>query len=252
MSDHRDETLYGDPNLALFYDAVNRWDADFDYCMSLAAEAESILDLGCGTGELASALAQRPGIQRVAGVDPATAMLDIARKRPGGDRVAWIQGDARSVRLGERFDLVVLTGHVFQVFLTSDDQRAVLATIAAHLHRGGHFIFDSRNPVCGVKENQTPHDAVYRFDHPQLGEVEAWNVSSYDPHIHVLTYENGYRIVCTGQDYSGSARIRYTPQEELADIIVSAGLIVEKWLGDWEGNPYHPTAREIIPIGRPA
>ncbi|MBZ6076332.1 class I SAM-dependent methyltransferase [Microvirga puerhi] len=250
MSDQGHKTLYGAPDLALFYDAVNRWDADFDYCMALAAEAKSVLDLGCGTGELASAIAQHLGIQRVTGVDPAAAMLDIARKRPGGDKVAWIEGDARSVRLGERFDLVVLTGHVFQVFLTPDDQRAVLATIAAHLDRGGRFIFDSRNLANGVKENRTRNDAMQRLNHPQLGEVEAWNVSSYDPRTRVLTYENGYRIISTGQEHSGSAKIHYTPQEELADMITSAGLVVEKWLGDWRGGPYHSGAKEIIPVGR--
>jgi len=44
-------------------------------------------------------------------------------------------------RLGRRFDLVVLTGHAFQVFLTDDDQRAVLSTIAEHLapRRSIHF-----------------------------------------------------------------------------------------------------------------
>lgn len=250
MSDHRNELLYDDPNLAQFYDAANRWDADFDYCASLAENAESVLDLGCGTGEFASALAGSARIKRIVGVDPAAAMLDIARMRPGGDRVTWVQGDARSVRLGARFDLVVLTGHVFQVFLETGDQRAVLATIAAHLKQGGRFIFDSRNPASGIKENRARHDAVRRFEHPRLGEVEAWNVSSYDPHTCVLTYENGYRLLRTGQDYSGSARIRYTSQEELADLIRSAGLTVERWLGDWQGNPYHAGAKEIIPLGR--
>ncbi|MFL5131611.1 MAG: hypothetical protein ACJ8DD_15895 [Microvirga sp.] len=73
---------------------------------------------------------------------------------------------------------------------------------------------------------------------------------SFDEATSVLTYENGFRILATGEAFSGSAQIRYTPREELETRIEAAGLVVERWLGDWDGSPYHPAAREIIPIGR--
>jgi ubiquinone/menaquinone biosynthesis C-methylase UbiE len=247
MNDPMDDALYRDPNLAQFYDVANEWSVDFDYCMALAADATSILDLGCGTGELAVALAQN---RRVTGVDPAAAMLDIARKRPGGNDVAWVQADARSVRLDDRFDLVLLTGHVFQVFLTNEDQRAALSTIAAHLKPNGRFIFDSRNPALRTWENRNRHNSLHQLVHPQLGKIKTWNETSYDESSNILTYENSYRVLDTGKTFSASAQIRYTPQVDLAGMIDAAGLVVEKWLGDWEGNPYHPAAREIIPIGR--
>ncbi|MBF9232892.1 class I SAM-dependent methyltransferase [Microvirga alba] len=247
MSEPTDDGLYRDPDLAQFYDAANTWGVDFDYCMALATDAASVLDLGCGTGELATALAQN---RAVTGVDPAAAMLDIARKRPGGHEVTWVQADARSVRLDDRFDLVLLTGHVFQVFLTGKDQKAALSTIAAHLKPNGRFIFDSRNPVLRTWENRNRRNSLHQLDHPQLGRIEAWNEPSFDETTSILTYENGYRVLDTGKVFSASAQIRYTPQDELADMIESAGLVVEKWLGGWEGNPYHPMAEEIIPFGR--
>jgi len=37
-------------------------------------------------------------------------MLAVARLREGGSAVTWIEADARSVRLGGRFALVLLTG----------------------------------------------------------------------------------------------------------------------------------------------
>lgn len=246
MTTPSDNDLYCDPQLAQFYDLANRQRADFDYCLALASDAASVLDLGCGTGELAAALAED---RAVTGVDPATAMLDIARRRQGGDRVAWVQEDARSVRLGRRFDLVLLTGHAFQVFLTDEDQRAALSTIATHLAREGRFVFDSRNPAIGVRENRNPRDTVRDLEHPQLGRIEAWNESAYDQDTSILTYENGYRVLRTGETHSASARIRYTPQEDLAARLESAGLTVDSWLGDWHGVPFDPTARDIIPIG---
>jgi ubiquinone/menaquinone biosynthesis C-methylase UbiE len=242
-----EDPLYQDPALAQFYDTANRWGLDFDYCASLACNAGSILDLGCGTGELTAALAKH---RRVTGVDPAAAMLDIARNRPGGDQVTWVQADARTVRLGEKFDLVVLTGHAFQVFLTEEDQKAALATIALHLNPDGRFIFDSRNPRLRTWEGRNRHNSLHRLNHPQLGAIEAWNEPSYDEASSVLTYENGYRVLSTGQTFSASAQIRYTPREKLAALIEAAGLVVENWLGDWDGSPYHPDVREIIPVGR--
>ncbi|CAM5435855.1 Class I SAM-dependent methyltransferase OS=Streptomyces tendae OX=1932 GN=GUR47_05495 PE=4 SV=1 [Streptomyces tendae] len=57
--------------------------------------ARSVLDIGCGTGVFAVLLADR-GLD-VVGVDPAGASLDVARGRPGADRVRWIEGDATSL-----------------------------------------------------------------------------------------------------------------------------------------------------------
>lgn len=247
MSATEDDPLYRDPGLAQFYDAANPWWEDFDYCVALASDAASVLDIGCGTGELAAALA--PG-RRVTGVDPAAAMLDIARARPGGEGVTWVEADARSVRLEDRFDLIVLTGHAFQVFLTDDDQCAVLATIAAHLSPAGRFIFDTRNPALMTWKTWNRPKSTRLLNHPRLGRIEAWTEHTYDDDSSVLTYRNGYRVGDSGDEYSASARIRYTPMDAVAAMIEEAGLAVEQWLGDWQGNPYDPSARDIIPIGR--
>ncbi len=239
--------LYDDPGLAQFYDAAHRARDDFAYCTELAKTAGSVLDLGCGTGELAAALA--PG-RSVTGVDPAAAMIAIARGRPGGGNVTWVEADARSVRLERRFDLVLLTGHAFQVFLTADDQRAALATIAAHLAPGGRFIFDSRNPAFPGRKERTRAETTKRIEHPRHGATEAWNASVYDAETGILTYENGYRIIASGQEYVAGAQIRYTPRDALAVLIEEAGLAVDQWLGDWLGTPFEPDSKEIIPLGR--
>ena len=247
MGDPATNAIYQDPDLARFYDLKNRWGADFDTCSTLAKDAASVLDLGCGTGELAAALAEG---RAVTGVDPAAPMLAIAGRRPGGAKVDWVQADARSVRLGRRFDLIVLTGHAFQVFLTEEDQRAVLATIAAHLAPSGRFVFDSRNPDFPGAKTRVPSQTRYRADHPDFGTVEGWNESVYDEASGILTYWNSYRVVASDKTVSAEARIRYTPQPAIAGMIRDAGLSVDRWLGDWHGNPFRPLAPEIIPIGR--
>ncbi|WP_345444518.1 class I SAM-dependent methyltransferase [Rothia endophytica] len=48
------------------------------------------MDLGCGTGVPTVTLAGAD--RKVMGIDPASAMLDVARAREGGDSVQWVQG----------------------------------------------------------------------------------------------------------------------------------------------------------------
>jgi SAM-dependent methyltransferase len=241
------DRLYDDPDLVSFYDVENVWSSDQDYCRSLAEGCASVLDLGCGTGWLAADLA---GGRAVVGVDPAEAMLDIARARPGGDRVAWVRGDGRSVRLGRRFDLIVLTGHAFQVFLTPEDQLAALRTIAAHLAPEGRFIFDSRNPAIEEWREWTPAESIHRIEHPRFGPVDAWNDVEHDPATGIVTYGTFYRIEADGRVLSSRSRIAFPPRDQLERLIAEAGLAVDTWLGDWTGAAWTPESRDFIPLGR--
>jgi len=54
-----------------------------------------VLDIGCGTGTFACLLAQRG--KDVTGVDPASASLDVARRKSGAAQVRWLKGDATTL-----------------------------------------------------------------------------------------------------------------------------------------------------------
>jgi SAM-dependent methyltransferase len=243
------DRLYSDPDLVEFYDIENKGGMDFDYCVGFAEYARSVLDLGCGTGQLAAALA---GGRKVTGVDPAPAMLDVARGRPNGAKVDWVEGDGRTVRLDQKFDLVLLTGHAFQVFLAPDDRQAVLHTIAHHLAPDGRFIFDTRNPLAEEWLEWTPEQSERMLNHPRHGAVKAWNDVQRDPATGVVTYQTYYQIVDSGQVLSALSKIAFPTQESLATMMSEAGLVVEEWLGTWQGEPCVETSPEIIPIGRRA
>lgn len=249
------DRLYHDPALARFYDLENGWGADFDYCCKLAEDAGSVLDLGCGTGTLAARLTE--GGREVTGVDPADAMLEIARRRPGGQKATWVEADARVVRLGRTFDLVVLTGHAFQVFLTDQDQAAVLSTIAAHLAPGGRFIFDTRNPLvfdCARPEAPIWHDwrpdaSRRQLQASGLGRVEAWSDVAHDAASGIATYQTHYRIAASGEEVSAASQIRFADQVRLAAMIDRQGLAAEQWFGDWRGSTFEAASPDIIPLG---
>lgn len=240
------DLLYNDPALVDFYDLVNTGDAELKRCLALAGNAKSVLDLGCGTGQLAAAFADG---RAVVGVDPAGAMLDVARRRSGGEHVEWIEADARTIRIGRTFDLVILTGHAFQVFLTREDQLAVLGTIAAHLAPGGHFLFDSRNPTVEAWRDWVPERSEEMLSHPRFGVVKGWYDARMEAHG-IVTYRTWYEIAATGQMLTAESKIAFPSKEEIAAGIEATGLVAESWFGDWEGGAWTPASREIIPFGR--
>tara|TARA_R110002020_G_scaffold37828_18_gene114029 strand:+ start:1032 stop:1772 length:741 start_codon:yes stop_codon:yes gene_type:complete len=240
------EPLFHDPDLTRFYDIDNPWDTDKDYCLALAREATSVLDLGCGTGELAVALGEG---RRVTGVEPAGAMLAHARRRAGAERVTWVVADARKVRLGETFDLVLMTGHAFQCLLRLEDQRALCATIAAHLAPGGVFLFDSRNPVMEEWRTWTPETTRRTIQVPEIGEIEAWNDARLEPESGTVAYDTVYREPKSGQSWQATSRLLFAGEAQIAAAIAAAGLTVHRWMGDWSGGPMTARSPEIIPVG---
>ncbi len=238
--------IFTDPDLAKFYELPQRDRADHIFCLELAKEANSVLDLGCGTGELTVQLANG---RCVVGLDPAAAMLEIAKQRSGGDQVIWIEADARNFQIEQRFDLICLTGHSFQFFLNEQDQLAALQQIATHLAPKGKFVFDTRNPDFPGKKTRRKEETLNRTTHSQLGEIESWNVSEYDEDTQILSFINAYRSLSTDDVFSAPSQIKYTSHDKLQQLLKAAGLSVHTWLGEWTGEPFHAQSREIIPVG---
>ena len=70
-------------------------------------EPGRVLDLGCGPGKLARALA--PHVTEVVAVDPSAAMLDLARAQDGGAarNIRWLQARAEDLDLDGPIQLAV-------------------------------------------------------------------------------------------------------------------------------------------------
>lgn len=240
------DALYDDPALAAFYDWDNPWPADFDWFLTLVVGARSVLDLGCGTGVFSVALAARGA--RVVGVDPAGAMLEIARTREGGNQVTWVEGAAQGLDLGRRFQAVVMTGHAFQTLLTGADRAACLASIARHLAPGGRFFFDSRNPAAREWEQWTPEATREVRAHPDFGPVERWNFAQATEGAGVIEYQTHYRLQ-DGRHWQARSRIAFPAMDELSGAIAAAGLRVDRWYGDAFGGPLREGCPDFIPLG---
>jgi SAM-dependent methyltransferase len=160
---------FDDPRIAGVYDLFDSDRSDLDLYLAIITElgASSVLDLGCGTGTLAIMLA---GSGRdVVGVDPAGAMLDVARGKPGADRVHWIHGDAPAVPTELSVDVVTLTGNAAQAIVDDADWRRTLEAVHSALVPGGHFVFETRDPSMRAWESWN-RDQSYAV----VDGVESW------------------------------------------------------------------------------
>jgi trans-aconitate methyltransferase len=82
----------------------------------------------------------------VTGVDPAAAMLDVARRKLHATQVEWVESSAQSYKSNLRFDLIVMTGHAFQILLTDADALGAFEAMHCHLKERGRVAFETRNP----------------------------------------------------------------------------------------------------------
>jgi ubiquinone/menaquinone biosynthesis C-methylase UbiE len=105
-----------------------------------AAGSRRVLDVGCGTGILATRIGEDGQGARVLGCDLSMGMLRHAAARVRG---AWVQGDALRLPLRDgALDAVVST----QAFHFLPDRRAALAEFHRVLRPGGLLVIAMLNP----------------------------------------------------------------------------------------------------------
>jgi SAM-dependent methyltransferase len=138
-------------------------------------DIHTILDLGCGTGGHAIPLARRS--YQVTGVDSSPDMLKCAQENAATNLAsaishppAFLQGDVRSIALGQKFDSVLMMFAVLGYQTTNEDVLATLSTVSRHLKPGGLFICDvwygpavlMQRPTEKVKIIPTPKGKIIR------------------------------------------------------------------------------------------
>lgn len=235
---------YAEGRLAALYDALNPPGDDTAFYLDLAgARPLAVLDMGCGTGLLACGLAARG--HRVTGADPAAAMLAVARGQPGADQVRWIQTDAAGLSVPTRFDLIIMTGHVFQLLLGDGDVRAALGTLRRHLAPGGRIAFETRNPDAREWQYWTPRETRQRVETAAGPAGVHYDIGSVTGEF--VTYETCIRFP-DGEQVVVPDTLRFMGQAELAGFLTEAGLTDVTWYGDWDRSPVGPASPEIIAV----
>jgi ubiquinone/menaquinone biosynthesis C-methylase UbiE len=233
-------------SLAELYDLFSPFEprGDFGFYLPLVMSARAVLDVGCGTGALLHRARQNGHTGQLSGLDPAVGMLAQARKRAD---IEWVLGDLASVAWDQEFDLVVMSGHAFQVFVEDDDLRVALAAIRRALTPNGRFAFETRNPLVRACEHWIPNNAVEVTD--AAGAVVRMETQVQTPvEGDVVRFSATYTSPSLDGPQVSWSTLRFLDPQALSAFLSDAGLAIAQQFGDWNRQPLTDASPEIITI----
>lgn len=175
----------------------------------LIAPGASVLDLGCGPGRIAGPLV---GLGHpVTGIDDGPGM--IAALPPG---VEGIVADARTIRLGRRFEAVLMASHI-----VNDPEAGLdfVATAAAHLTPNGVVVGETYPP------DWDPEPSIGRVTRLGDARIELLRATVID---HVLEAEVRYGI--DDLVWQQAFRARLFDEAAFQELLADGGLALDRWL----------------------
>jgi SAM-dependent methyltransferase len=167
------------PRIQAFYEST-----------SLGQSNRRVLDVCCGTGQLAVHFLER-GYQ-VTGIDLSDEMLHFARQNAApyvaGGEARFVQGDAASFHLSEQFGLAISTFDALNHLPDKDSLRACFGCVHRALVPGGTFVFDLntrdglRTGWNGVTVQDTEEATIITRGFYEAESDKAWvKISGYLP-----------------------------------------------------------------------
>jgi SAM-dependent methyltransferase len=220
------DAIFEERRLAELYDPLDPDRSDLDVYAAMVDEfgAASVLDIGCGTGTFACLLARR-GLS-VTAVDPAGASLEIARAKPGADRVRWVHGDATDLP-PLQVDLATMTANVAQVFLTDAEWAATLRAAHAALRPGGRLVFETRDPAARAWLEWTREHTYLRAVVPGVGAVQTWE-DLLDVSGELVSFRSTVIFESDGAVLTSTSTLRFRHRDEVAASLAATGYLVDE------------------------
>src|SRR5699024_1176527 len=141
-------------NFAHIYDQVmdhapyDQWTQfTLDIIGEYKVDVKTMIDLGCGTGEITARLAMKDF--NIYGIDNSSDMLTVAMNKALENKleenVKWINQDIRNLSGFSNIDMAISFCDVFNYILTEQDLLLSFRHIHKSLREGGLFLFDVHN-----------------------------------------------------------------------------------------------------------
>ncbi|HEY40681.1 MAG TPA: class I SAM-dependent methyltransferase [Dehalococcoidia bacterium] len=153
----------------------------------------SILDLCCGTGQMARTLTALG--YRVTGLDGSAEMLRFAREN--APDAEFIHADARSFEIPQTFDAVISLFDSLNHVMTLEELTTVFRNVCAVLRDNGPFFFDLNmeagygltwndsfsivedDQLCIVRTSYIPEEKTARFDATVMHLEDGWQRTDF-------------------------------------------------------------------------
>ncbi len=170
--------------------------------------------------------------------------MEVARRKPHGKKIEWVESFAQTYRSNLRFDLITMTGHAFQVLLDDSDIMATLRVMRKHLKQNGYAVFESRNPLINW---------VSQWNYEMVLEHRGKIIRESRRFIKLqngrMTFELHYKF--PDESFVSRSVLRFLSRNEIEDRVAASGLRVEKVFGGWHFEPFDEVlSPEIIFILR--
>jgi ubiquinone/menaquinone biosynthesis C-methylase UbiE len=239
------DNSYSDLDLASFYDIFYPWESreDLPFYLPVVMSARAVLDVGCGTGALLKAARQAGHDGRLCGLDPAFGMLEQAREC---EEVEWVLGDTSNTSFRNEFDLVVMTGHAFQVLVSDEEILSALNAIRTALSDGGVFAFETRNPTASERQHWREERVEGATDDSGTTVLMRHHFDAAEGDR--VSYTTTYRSFTWEEEKVSRSTLRFLDAGSLLTRLKDAGLEIVEQFGDWDRRPLREDSPEIITL----
>lgn len=234
------DPVFSDARLAKIYDDFDgeRRDLIPYVDMIKKLKAQNVIDFGCGTGSLALLLEQES--IDVVGVDPAAAMIDVAKSKPRADKVQWIVGGADQLTANS-VDVVVMTGNTAQAIVEPTLWDDTLNGIHSALRTNGHLVFETRNPDFQAWEEWNKETSFRSITIGGVGLVDGW-VELIKVASPLVSFRWTYVFHKDNTTVTSDSTIRFRTVEELKRDLTKHGFVIE----DIREAPDRPGKEHVV------
>jgi SAM-dependent methyltransferase len=200
-----------------------------------------ILEIGCGTGRVATELAERG--YEVVGLDANPHALRAAERRLASGRsetgVDLVEGDMRGFDLGRAFSLVVLDGDTFQRLTDARSQRDCLACIARHLSPRGRAVFELSPFDRAADTGDSFEHRVTAFFEDRAAVVAMYERVRQERELELTHFDRRYDVFHPGLEpltFDTALPLRHVHRREMELLLETVGLGAEELREPWQSE----------------
>lgn len=243
-------------------------DVEFFVALARRLHPGRVLELACGNGRVTLPLAEaaaQDGFELV-GLELVPEMLQAAREKSASlppetrERLTLVEGDMRSWRAEEPFDLIVTPCSSVSHLLTLEDQLAAWRSAYENLVPGGRLVVDVVMADLGAYADsfRRPVREVVEIDRDTYDEASRTRLLRYKT-TRYLAHQQRARIRFLYEKYVGDAQPEHSISDyeshvyyprELELLYRHTGFEVETVYGDYQGRPPRATSSQLIFVGR--